>query len=167
MKIVFTAKLILDQLAAMLNQLDQLKYTSTLDVFSGASLGGHTRHILEFYQCLLDAQSSDEVCYDNRKRDKEIESQLITAQEVISQLQSRLDQIVEDKPLRVIGTLSDETYEVNSSLSRELLYAVEHAVHHMAIIKIGLLVSAPEIVLHKDFGVAASTVRYKQSQCAQ
>ena len=47
---------------------------------------------------------------------------------------------------------------VESTLERELVYNIEHAVHHMAMIKIGLRQIAPEILIDKNFGVAQSTV---------
>ncbi|MDX1476670.1 MAG: hypothetical protein R3301_03155 [Saprospiraceae bacterium] len=56
---------------------------------------------------------------------------------------------------------------MDSSLERELIYNIEHTIHHLAIIKIGLAIIAPDIPLPAHFGVAPSTVKYKQGICAQ
>jgi len=57
---------------------------------------------------------------------------------------------------------------MNSSYFRELQYNIEHAIHHMAIIKIAIGACFTEVELPANFGVAYSTVRYqKQLACAQ
>ena len=60
----------------------------------------------------------------------------------------------------------DEAVELTTSLKRELIYNIEHAVHHMAIIKIAIKESLPHIALPEDFGIAYSTIKY-QKECAQ
>ncbi|NBP71028.1 MAG: hypothetical protein EBU52_20110, partial [Cytophagia bacterium] len=53
---------------------------------------------------------------------------------------------------------------IESNFMRELVYNIEHAVHHMAIMKIGIKEVAPYIQLPFDFGVAASTIRHKEAE---
>ncbi|MBK7681685.1 MAG: hypothetical protein IPJ26_04015 [Bacteroidetes bacterium] len=55
---------------------------------------------------------------------------------------------------------------VNSTYKRELAYNIEHAIHHMAIIKIAIENAYSDIVLDKAFGVAPSTIRF-QRECVQ
>jgi hypothetical protein len=57
----------------------------------------------------------------------------------------------------------DEFITIATNYSRELVYNIEHAVHHMALIKIGVREAASYIDLPSDFGIAASTIRYKES----
>jgi hypothetical protein len=52
---------------------------------------------------------------------------------------------------------------VETTALRELVYNIEHAVHHMAIMKIGVREIASYIGLSSDFGIAASTIRHKES----
>jgi len=59
-----------------------------------------------------------------------------------------------------------KTVKVDTTFNRELLYAIEHTVHHMAIIKIGMLLNYPNVTVPENFGVAESTIQYKTS-CAQ
>ena len=51
-----------------------------------------------------------------------------------------------------------------SNLDRELVYNIEHAIHHMALIKIGIKEVAPQLQLPEGFGVANSTIRHKKQQ---
>jgi hypothetical protein len=55
---------------------------------------------------------------------------------------------------------------IDTNATRELVYNIEHAVHHMAIIKIGVREIATYIDLPTDFGIAASTIRYKEHASA-
>jgi hypothetical protein len=52
---------------------------------------------------------------------------------------------------------------MDTNYFRELTYNIEHAVHHMAIIKIGIREVANYVTLPADFGIAASTIRYKEA----
>ena len=58
--------------------------------------------------------------------------------------------------------------EINTTLYRELQYNVEHAVHHMAIIKIALINNFGDVEIPASFGIAHSTIKYQRdSECAQ
>lgn len=157
---------ILSQLEEVVEQLTNDSYCNTMEVFSGASIGQHIRHILEFYHCILVQKDSGEICYDARKRDMKLEESKEFAIQFIHDLKNRLALLGDDRNILLISSLQETTLKTPSSLSREMLYALEHAVHHMAIIKIGLLVGCPELKIPKNFGVADSTIQYR-NQCAQ
>jgi hypothetical protein len=55
-------------------------------------------------------------------------------------------------------------FRVNSCVERELVYNIEHAIHHMALIKIGLRAEFSSVIIPDSFGVASSTLRYDQSR---
>lgn len=167
MNLIQTSEGILQQLKELLQTLTKEQYCSTLDVFSGASIGQHTRHILEFYEALATFETT--VCYDERNRDKRLEEDTAFAIKFIGSLKSTIHNLDMDKEVvHVAGFGKEQNYianEVKSSIGREMIYAVEHAVHHMAIIKIGLITNWPTIKIAQNFGVADSTVRYKE-KCA-
>ena len=50
---------------------------------------------------------------------------------------------------------------VLSTVGRELMYAFDHATHHLAIIRIGLKECMPDLELDKDFGKAPSTIKFE------
>lgn len=157
---------ILSQLEEVVEQLSNDSYCNNMEVFSGASIGQHIRHILEFYHCIIEQKNAKELCYDTRKRDVALEENKTTALKFIKAIKEGLKSFSQDSDLVLISMLQDTELKTPSSLSRELLYALEHAVHHMAIIKIGLLIGCPKIQIPKNFGVADSTIQYRD-QCAQ
>jgi uncharacterized damage-inducible protein DinB len=160
MKITSSAIAILQQLRIVVLQLDDTDIQLRLEVFSGSSVGQHTRHILEFYICLLTQISKEVICYDNRERDTKLEQKKEYILSKIDQITKDLATQTKDVPLTLQSELCEETHLTQSSLSREILYTIEHTVHHMAIIKIGILLNFPKIALKKNFAVAESTIRY-------
>lgn len=162
---ISVSKHILSQLSAVLSEMTNDEYTLPIELFSGASVSQHTRHILEFYICLLD-QNGDSVNYDIRKRDQRLEQNVSFTIETINDIIIRLPLLDTKKSVMLCGIQGGQEIQVPSSLPRELLYAIEHMVHHMAIIKMGLLLNFPHVLIPKDFGVAESTIQYR-NQCAQ
>lgn len=53
----------------------------------------------------------------------------------------------------------NEAQIIESTIGREVMYAFDHAVHHMAIIKIGLIENFPDKTIDVNLGIAPSTVR--------
>jgi len=157
---------ILLQLENVLVNLSDQEYTSPLNIFSGASIGQHTRHILEFYLCLISNCNCDTINYDLRKRDKNIEQSRSFSIEKIAEINYKISHMNSDKPFCLEAFLGGETISVKTTFNREILYAIEHTVHHMAIIKMGILLNYPEVTIPENFGVAESTIQYKSS-CAQ
>jgi hypothetical protein len=155
-----------------LGDIDPQVYAMPLDLLFGASIGQHTRHFVEFYQCLLD-QTSDQgatVNYALRARDLRIEEDPEFAAAQVLRLCDRLQQIQSNQVCTLVCDEHVETpsgITVDSNLEREMIYNIEHTIHHLAIIKIGLHAIAPQINLPQHFGIAPSTIQHKQKQCAQ
>ncbi len=152
-----------------LQNLDPGIYKAPLGILSDASIGEHTRHILEFYQCLLDQGHRGCVNYDLRVRNRLIQEDPKEADRSLSAIIEKLPLLVTDQKLRLeicYDQDQGETLSVETSLERELVYNLEHVIHHLAIIKIGLSVIAPEMMLPDGFGVAPSTMRFRK-ECAQ
>lgn len=153
----------LQLLKEMLSRIDQRLYTQ-VNAKGRASVGQHVRHTLEFYQCLFSAE--DRVNYDTRKRDVLIESSSDHAANVIEDIIASIGETEADGRLELEAELpgSEDSLVVRSSLSRELLYVLEHAIHHMALIRVLIKDSAPEFDLDEAFGVAYSTLAYRDRQ---
>jgi hypothetical protein len=233
----------LRQLQTLLRVLPAKAYTHASPLLSGATIGEHTRHVIEFYQCLLSQiQSAAEVStaqfevmpdryqgqrqsiagtevpavnYDLRRRSYELEQSSEAAVEFISGLCAILHELGDsDLPLQLEGwygskeaatnqvsnsseqnTLeicsfpstsgSCNTHEdnsiglentfddtskkfsrtsISSSLQRELLYNLEHSIHHQALIRAGLIELNLQHLLSVDFGVAPSTLRARMAK---
>lgn len=156
--------LCLMQLKVFLISLTNDEYTKPLKVFSQSSLGMHNRHILEFYQCLLFSREITEVNYDKRVRNIQIETNVAYAIECLEGILDQLASLKKNFELTLSMNLGQDTCDtqVSSNLERELVYLVEHTIHHMAILKMGCIVSFPHIALDRDFGVAFSTIKHKE-----
>ena len=61
--------------------------------------------------------------------------------------------------------IDGESVNIESNYTRELLYNLEHCVHHQALIKVAIL-QWNHLQIDENFGVARSTIEYRK-QCAQ
>lgn len=165
---VNTSREILNQIGGVISQLTDSQYASPLRVLSGNSIGKHVRHILEFYDCLNKGYASASVDYDSRQRNLLLETSTASALSSIEHIISFLGKVT-DKPVVLLTRYPGSEIPANSasSFKREIIYNIEHAIHHMAMIRIALSDSFPEVKPDKDFGVAYSTVKYQKEQCAQ
>lgn len=168
--VIHASQALLNDLKKVVSDLDATAYAGAQDVLSGASVGQHVRHLLEFYQCLLGQCLNGRVNYSLRVRELQLEQSAEYASGVCDDLICQLQYLDGDQSL--ILDMDDldiqaDAVSVPSSLARELIYCVEHAIHHMAIIKIGIMLQNPQFTLPEGFGVAPSTIRYRTSQCAQ
>jgi len=161
----------LSDLKDLLRLLSKEQYSRKMDVLSGASIGQHVRHILEFYECLLNSSYLKEICYDERKRDLVLESEVSFAIKTIDHQINLLLDLREDKMAVFKVNYSPEINStgicVKTSLYRELAYNLEHSIHHQALIRIAVMEMDLNKLLRSDFGVAPSTIRYRTSSCAQ
>jgi hypothetical protein len=156
---------ILSQLSDLVDQIHQRDFVCPLETLSRSTIGQHLRHTLEFFMCLEQGFDKGVINYDKRAHDKLIESDKYLALAAIGRT-NHFIQSLEDKPLKLeVGyDLDKETFiTINTTSTRELVYNIEHAVHHMAIMKIGIKEIASYIQLPPDFGIAASTIRYKEN----
>lgn len=152
-------------LSLYLSSIRACDYAQPIEALSGSSVGQHTRHIIEFYQCLIRQLPSGVVNYDLRQRDLSIETHPDHALARLDLVVAALEQMDMTLPVVVEADL-DGTVSVQSNAARELLYNLEHTIHHLAIIKIGLREVMPQLRLPDNFGVASSTVRFRQETVA-
>ena len=160
---------ILEQLADVTRQLDSTEFVRPSGALSQATIGQHVRHTLEFFQCLERGLSKGIVNYDERDHNEMLQDNRGLTLDVISGisafLRSRDDNVALSLEVGYDRT-TDKTQTVPSNYYRELSYNIEHAVHHMALIKIGLREVAPHVTIPPDFGVAVSTLRHQEAMLA-
>lgn len=164
-----SAQELLEQLREIIDQCENKDFSKPLDELSGSTFGQHVRHTLEFFICLFDARNEKLVNYDNRKHDQLIETDKKLALSVIVSIQEFLTQNSEDFEISFEANYTEvdgNDVSMRSSFFRELAYNIEHAIHHMALIKIAINQSLNYIKLQENFGVASSTVRYRTGQQA-
>jgi uncharacterized damage-inducible protein DinB len=158
---------LLDQLTAVVAGINDEQFGRKVPILSNATIGQHVRHTLEFFLCLMDAKNEGYINYDERKHDKFIEQETQLALSVIKSINDFLEKETEDFGLKMSANYEvdeDQNEVIITNFRRELAYNIEHAIHHMALIKIGFKEICPEVALPAHFGVASSTVRFQQSQ---
>jgi hypothetical protein len=157
---------ILEQLTSFVKEIDESDYTKPSHALSHATIGQHLRHTLEFFLCFEKGLTEGVINYDKRSHDKIVESDKFIALATIDRITEFVKSLNVNKSVTLeVGydLKKEEFIRIETNVSRELVYNIEHAVHHMAIMKIGIREVAPYIKLLPDFGVAASTVRYKEA----
>ncbi len=150
----------LQSLAKLLSSLTNNQYTHQIEHLGNASIGGHTRHIIELVQCALKGYETGTIDYINRSRDLRLENDRSFAFSILEQIQMLIN--LPDKELKILSEGSNEISElkVNTSYFREIVYNAEHTIHHLALIKVALIEMNLKMV-DDDFGMAYSTIKYK------
>lgn len=155
---------LLHQLDHVVRQLTDDQFKKSLPVLSNSTLGQHVRHTLEFFICLIESRNEATVNYDNRRHDPFIEQEILSARNVIKSIQNFLANGEADRPMQLQAAYevtSEETVLITTTFFRELAYCLWHAVHHMALMKVGLKSAFTHVTLPEYFGVASSTVRHQ------
>jgi len=154
------------QLTESLHQLSGEEYTRPSKTLFHASIGQHVRHIIELFLCLEKGYDSGIVNYEKRKRDYRIETEKDLAIQLLKDIYHRIERPDIDLEMEA------EDYEdgsaavvIPTNYFREIAYNLEHTVHHMALIRVGVN-EVSTVQLPQEFGVAYSTIKYRK-ECAQ
>ncbi len=163
-------KNIIRQIKDLLELLDKDQYAKPLPIYNGSSIGQHFRHIFDFYQCLALDVSNGSIDYARRERDPYIEQDPQYAKAAFTKLEQTLVYFNEEAIIDVLADFSADRSVtrpmVKSSVGRELMFAHDHAVHHMAIIKIGFQIAFPALNFPINAGVAPSTIKHRAEEKA-
>ena len=166
MQLKDTGKSILQQIFEMMSQLSADEYSAELELLNGNSIGKHVRHVLEFFEILTKGAGIGLINYDQRSHSPIFETDVKKTLIRVNQLKDEVAQLAMGKEVFLevsYARSDDEVVKIKSSVERELAYNIEHAIHHMAIMKIAIQTVFPNVTLPDNFGVAYSTVRYQQS----
>jgi hypothetical protein len=159
---------VLSQGESLLNSLSNELYTRKLPAVFGSSVGGHYRHCLDHFQTLIWGLDVNEIDYDHRERNPRIENDSKFALAETHRIKRAFGSISTqflDCPINVRSKVNyklDAAPLIGSTVGRELMYAVAHAIHHYALIAVmsGML----EIPVPAGFGVAPSTLKHHADQ---
>lgn len=146
----------------LLARLDDAVYVRALPSVFGASIGGHIRHNLDHYRCLLAGLSAGRVDYSGRERDRRTETDRFHALAELASLRRALAALPYARDLLVRRESDPEGAWAPSSMARELDFLMSHTVHHYAIVAI--LCRLQGIAPEPDFGIAPSTLRHQAAQ---
>jgi uncharacterized damage-inducible protein DinB len=153
----------LDELIDLLSQMSNDEYAKSCESLFGASIGQHTRHIIELYLELIYGVKNNEICYDRRIRNVTFETDVTAAIEAIDLIKVDIDSL-QDAPVKLKADYgnSDTAIQLDTSFFRELAYNLEHSIHHQALIKVALKELGKLDLIDGAFGMAPSTTRFKK-----
>ncbi|MDO5968468.1 hypothetical protein Q4Q35_01480 [Flavivirga aquimarina] len=141
----------------LLNNLDDTILSNTSVSPYKSSVGSHLRHILDFYDCILNIKNG---CIDltARKRDNKIETCCDSAKAYLSTLMEKLSNLEKnhDETICVIDDLGLGKIEMPYTMAALLAQANSHTIHHYAIINY-ILDRLGVIIDDNDFGYNPTT----------
>jgi hypothetical protein len=155
---------IVRQVNGLLAQFETSDYQKPLPAYDGSTIGQHFRHILEFFQCLEAGAQAGKVDYASRQRNLLYETNPHLTAEAFEHFGQKVAELNLQLPIHVSAEFGHgERPSYQSTVGRELLFAYDHAIHHLAIIKIGLRCYFPEIQFQDDLGISPSTLIARKS----
>ena len=163
--IILSAIETLQQGEALLQELGDEYYTRRLPVAYNASIGGHYRHCLDPFRSLLNASASGDLNYDHRERDTLIENDRFAALNATRELREGYERLAGQLLDRELVVTCKTSYSAfgsqvgTSTIGREIMYSVAHAVHHYALI--GIMGALLGLKMPEGFGVAPSTLKHQ------
>lgn len=154
----------------LLFRLSDRTYSHFVDAPYSASIGGHYRHVLEHFHCVVRSIRSGEINYDARERSPRLETEVTYASiatcDVLRAIKNYNEAIL-NRASKVVNSISYGSAGpsvIDTNIGRELAYCIGHAIHHYAIVR--LLCSQLGVDVPNEFGVAPSTLKYKSSMAA-
>ncbi len=155
--------LTINQVNDLLGQIEPHEYRQPLPEFDGSTLGQHFRHILEFFICLERGVATGIVDYASRERNLLFEDSPRVAMVSLDAFAESLEFLPPTMELALraeFGGADRPCY--HSTVGRELAFVYDHAIHHLAMIKIGLRCHFPHIQIDRNLGVSPSTIKARK-----
>lgn len=155
----------LAQCSAILETLATLPAPLANSVYVDASIGRHLRHVLDHTLALKEGLTSELVDYDLRHRGSEIENDRLvaTAQFSVINLWVQTEDFA-NRPVSVASEIDcnvSHRMQFESNLHREILYVINHTIHHAAHIKLAL--SHFGVSLPENIGIAPGTDSFNRT----
>jgi len=124
-----------------------------------STIGGHIRHILDFYSAIFKGLNNYLIDLTDRERNTTIESDINFAKmkikQVLAELESYLNYDLEDK-YELIDDLGLGKVSIPTNLYAILVQANSHTIHHYAIVS-QLLFAFDIVIEDKTFGYNPTT----------
>ena len=154
----------LEQLNDILVALEQMPGQLADNVYTEANVGQHMRHVFDHMLAIKLAIAEGLVDYDKRDRGNEVETDRLMASQQLSLL--RLWIQTEDFDNHKVAVASEidcentQRMRFDSNLNREILYVINHTIHHAAHIK--LVLAQFGINLPAHIGIAPGTASFNR-----
>jgi len=157
-ELIVAAQNVLLQGLSLLFKLSDRTYSQFTEAPHRASIGGHYRHVLEHFQCVIRSLRSGEINYEAREGKSRLETDVtyatIATCDVLRAIKN-YDDAVLNRAFKVVNILpygASRRSFVETTVGRELAYCVGLAIHHYAIVS--SICSQLGIDVPAEFGVA-------------
>jgi hypothetical protein len=157
---------VLNQGENLLAGLEGDAFTTRLPAAFNASIGGHYRHSLDHFRSLLEAAQGGDLNYDHRERGTLVENDRFAALNATRELRAGFQELDSACLARRLNVTCKTSYAAAgsqvspSTIAREIMYVVAHAVHHYALI--GIMGGLMGLKMPPGLGVAPSTLKHQE-----
>jgi hypothetical protein len=155
----------LHQIGEILETIDNLPNAKATEFYCNTNAGKHVRLVLDHILAFIPSITSGTLDYNRRNRESDVETNWHAAKTQLHEILKSLETLpLENTPLEVISELdSIQTANQNftSNVPREVLYLINHTIHHVAYIR--LLAKGCGITLGDHIGIAPATATYIRS----
>jgi len=166
--LISAASEILAQGVALLESITDEQFTTPVAPAFNSSLGAHYRHSLDHFTSFVAGADEGMIDYDRRARDVVLENDRFAALNKTRELRERIEGLSVDTLASSTVACSKVCYSdgvaqsVESTMGRELMYVIMHAMHHYALIRVMGNLLDVEVPAH--FGFAPSTIDHERKQ---
>lgn len=139
-------------------------------LYQNVGIGRHVRHVTDHFLCLQHGAQSSAIDYNQRNRESEVERDPNAARAQIIALMKWTESLTAAQLEAAVTVhaeiLLTETFDktFHSTFAREILYLINHTIHHAAYIK--LLAARDGLLLSADIGIAPATASFQRQQAA-
>ena len=163
----------LQQGSTLLGDLPDGLYAEFHPASPEGSIGAHIRHCIDHFDCFLKGLGEGYIDYAKRDRRLDLEQDPKAAiphlHGLMNELMSLGGEWDRDRAVqvRIVSFTDDDQGWLPSTLGRELQFLLSHTVHHFALI--AMLLRLAGVTPPRDFGVAPSTLQYRETMatCAR
>jgi hypothetical protein len=154
------------QLHVVLTTLQTRDNGAALYVETG--VGRHIRHASDHLQALLDSSQTHSIDYNFRTRDSDTEKSIESALALLARQRVQLTAMSAFDLHSGVKVISEISFSATlngafqSSLAREMLYLINHTIHHAAYIK--LVLKNKGVTLPDEIGLAPCTLSHMKAQ---
>jgi uncharacterized damage-inducible protein DinB len=150
----------LDDLANLLARTSDETYAWKPSGGVSGSVGAHVRHVLDHVKALVERPRQNPMTYDRRVRDTAVEQRRLSGIEALRRARQHLATLADapcDEPvvLEAVVEYGQPPIAVPTSLAREVVFALQHTIHHQAIIAV--LLQQVGVQVPARFGYAPAT----------
>ena len=158
----------LSQIQDVLTILHALPNSARSSIYIENDIGVHVRHVMDHLQAFLTGLGSSEVDYNTRNRSAACETDLDIANMQLETIVEQVKKLNKEPRLMKmdlmivseIDCFSTHSETVHSNFAREVLYLINHTIHHAAYIR--LLLRNRDIALPDHIGIAPCTATFQR-----